>query len=105
MFKPRALSQSISFGTSSAAVAIPGLEKMPTVLMACIEQVFLVPFRAQDRAFDNVGPVAHLSHGRFHSLASRPPQLGVAHDAAFPYVMPPHLKLRLDEYNHFAARL
>src|SRR5260370_39322026 len=105
MRRPRALSHLISLGTSSAAAGTSGLEKMPTVLMSGIQEEFLVPFRAQDRAFDNVGSVVHLAHGVFHSLTGGPMQLGVAHDSALPNLPSAYFKLWFDEYNHFPLRL
>ena len=56
-------SQRISFGTSSAAAGTPGFEMMPTVLMSGIEQKFLVPFRAGNRAFHDAGLEAQTLHG------------------------------------------
>src|SRR3989442_12977604 len=98
---PRVSSQRISLGTSSAAAGTSGLEKMPTVLMSGIQKKFLIPFRAQDGALDDVGSVVHLPHGMFDSLAGRAVQFRVPHDATLSHLLSAHFKLWLDEYNHF----
>src|SRR5258706_16152212 len=100
---PRLRSHATSFGASSTAAATPGLEKIPTVLMSCMQQEFLVPFRAQDRAVDDGCLIAHLPHGVFHALAGGAMQFLVAHDPALSNLTPANFKLGLDEYNHFGA--
>src|SRR5437867_12807168 len=104
MLSPRARSQATSLGTSSTAAVTPGLEKIPMVLISGIQEEFLVPFRAQDRALDDVRSKAHLSHGVYHAVAGGAVQLGVPHDAALSNLPPPGFKLGLDEYNHFRVR-
>src|SRR5215831_8438926 len=101
----RARSQAISFGVSSAAAAAPGFEKIPTVLMSGIEQELLVPFRAQDRALDDLGLESHLLHSAFDAPTRRDMLLWVANDATLPNLLPSDFKLRFDEYNHFCVRL
>src|SRR5438132_321552 len=101
---PRARSQAISFGTSSAASGTPGLEKMQTVLMSGIQQELFVPFRAQDRAVDDRGFEPHILRRLLHALASGAVQLRIAHDPALADLLSAYFKLRLDEYNHFGVR-
>src|SRR3989442_8604684 len=102
---PRSPSHSIRLGTSSTAAGTSGFEKMPTVLMSGIQEKFLIPFRAQYRALDDVRSVVHLAHGVLDATAGRPVQPGFTHDSAPTYLLPAHFKLWLDEYNHFARRL
>src|SRR5579883_910714 len=103
MARPRRWSQSIRFGTSVRAASEPGLEMMPTVLMMGIEEKLLVPFRAQNGAFDHVREKSEFAHGPRHPKTGGLADGRVAHDAALAHLALARLKLRFDQYNHLPA--
>src|SRR5208283_802075 len=84
----RSRSHSSSRGTIARASAEFGLEQMPTVLMVGIEQELLVPFGAEDGAFDHIGAEAEIRRGPFDTLARRLVNLGPAYDAALAHLAP-----------------
>src|SRR5437660_6109519 len=100
---PRRSSHWISFGTISAAAGELGFEITPTVLMMGIEEKLLVPFRAENRAFNNRCFESQCAHGAVHALASSPVDLRVANNPSFADLPPARFELRLDQYNHLAA--
>src|SRR5438270_8092845 len=100
---PRRCSHSIKLGTIPAAAGELGFEMVPTVLMMGMEEKLLVPFGAQDGAFDDAGFEPEFAHGALHPLARGPVECRIADDAAFADLAPAGFKLRLDQYNHLAA--
>src|SRR5471032_2148484 len=100
---PRRSSHSVSVGTISPAAGELGFEMMPTVLMVGIEETLLVPFGAEDGAFDDAGFESEFAHRPLHPVASRTVEFRTADDSALAKPAQACFKLRFDQYNHLAA--
>ena len=74
-----------------------GREKMPTVLMSCIEEEFLVSFGAEDGAVNDVGAVAEGVGGGGDAVDRLLVQFRFADDAAFSDLFTAYFKLGLHE--------
>jgi hypothetical protein len=72
--------------------------------MVGIKQELLVPFGAEDGAFDHIGAEAKIRRGPFDPLASRLVDFGPAHNAALAHLPAASFKLRFDQYNHLPIR-
>ena len=87
-----------------AACAEFGLEQIPTVLMAGMEQKLLVPFRARI-GLSMMRSESEFLHRALHAFAGSLVQRRIANDAALTHLALAHFELRFDQYNHLPAGL
>src|SRR5688572_3271153 len=100
---PRSASHASRSETMLAACGDPGLEMMPTVSMACMQQKFFIPFSAGYGTFHQSSGEAERLHRLQNSVTRRPVQFRLAYNAALSDLTAADLKLGLDEYNHFST--
>src|ERR1035438_3576631 len=99
----RSCSHSSRRGTTASPSGEFGLEQMPTVLMVGIEQELLVPFGAEDGAFDHIGAEAEIRRGPFDPLARRLVDFGPVHNTTLAHLPAASFKLRFDQYNYLPS--
>src|SRR5947199_10749946 len=99
----RLLSQASKPVMMAGACGMPGLEMMPTELMAGIKQELPIAFRSEYRTRHNVGAEPELPNSGRHSRTSSLMQRGVSNYPSFSNLAAFQLKLWFHQDYHLAV--